>query len=325
MDPMNKQEPQISPLPVQWDENNAWLRTSDRLRMEGLIHALCQDGMNLLLSCTHAPVLDHYARMLVRRLRDQPQVVVEVMFPSTIEMLLQRFNQWLTSIPLEQARAAPALDAPLRVFVVNDAGAVAESELQVMARLAIDFPGVNARVVLVMDDGPDVERRRQWLGRRVVQWSVEPPDAGEIEHLLARTVDPQQKQAMASWLGSLGVMAEPEPTLPEVDVWTRPAWANHQPAAPASAAVGADAQSWPESLSEQALQQQNSPIGTTSRSQRWVWLATALVLTLGLSAVVMVAWHRADAPRALEKAELEPIQETQVSPTAPIPQTQAKP
>ena len=293
-------------LPKEWDEAEACLRTSDRMRLEGLVHGLQHDGMNVLLTSERTTLVDHYGRLLVRRLRAQPQLQVEVIFPTTTDMLLGRFNQWLAEIPLAQAQAAATPGSLVRVFVVHDAEAVAETELQVMARLALDFPGLCVRVVLLMGDDGDVSRRRNLLGRRVLQWTIETPEATELEHLLNRAADAPQREAMTRWLERLGLMQEDAPEA-ELDVWVRPSWAVPPP--PGEAVLSAY-----EAPEEVKIDTPPPPSPARAQQQRrrrhWGLLALMLAV-LGLSAALVLAWYRVDglpSMGSLQSGQLKPIQ-----------------
>lgn len=292
-------------LPRDWDEAEACLRTSDHMRLEGLVHGLRHEGMSVVLCSERPALVDHYGRLLVRRLRAHPDLHVEVIFPTTTDLLLGRFNQWLAEIPLAQAQAAPSPDATTRVFVVHDAEAVAETELQVMARLAVDFPGLCVRVVLLMGDDGDVQRRRQLLGRRVLQWTVETPEAAELQHLLDQARDAAQREAISRWLERLGLM-EDEQERAELDVWVRPAWA--VPPAPTQVVLGAY-EPKQETPIEPPVPPSPQSLQRKLRNRRWAWGILFLAL-LAFCAAMVMAWYRADAlPRSasLQSDALKPI------------------
>lgn len=299
-------EPSMATLPKDWNETEACLRTSDRMRIEGLVHGLRDEGMNVLLTSERAPLVDHYGRLLVRRLRAQSDLMVEVIFPTTTDMLLGRFNQWLSEIPLAQAQAAAAPGAATRVFVVHDAEAVAETELQIMARLAVDFPGLCVRVVLLMNNEGDVSRRRNLLGRRVLQWTVETPEPKELEHLLNQAADGAQREAVTRWLERLGLKDAEDQEPPELDVWVRPSWAVPPP--PSESVLD---EYEPPQETEIEPPPPASPTLAQRLSRRKTWGLVALMgAVLVLSAVLVVAWYRADGlagPSGLQSGELKPI------------------
>ncbi len=304
-------EPQLAPLTLEWDEHQAWLRGSDRVRAEGLIHALMDESANVLISAEHPGVLDHYSRLLVRRLRQEPNLHIEVVFATTTEVLLQRFNQWLASVPLQQAREAPLHGAPVRVLVVNDGGAVQQSELQVMARLALDFPGVNVRLVLVMDEGPEVSTRRALLGKRHVHWRIAMPDMEEVQHLLEQTPH-HQRPALLAWLRDLG--AADGSKLPDVARGFAPLQGRAVPTATAQTATDSakpnlrghaapplpePSPAWPDILP--------LPDSTSQPKSKNKWAVGLILVSLVLSSVLVLSWYRADTPEILKKLEFDPI------------------
>lgn len=297
-------EPSMGTLPKDWHEAEAYLRTSDRMRIEGLVHGLREEGMSVLLTSERPALVDHYGRLLVRRLRAHPDLAVEVIFPTTTDMLLARFNQWLSEIPMSEAQAAPVPGGKTRVFVVHDAEAVAETELQVMARLAVDFPGLCVRVVLLMGDENDVARRRNLLGRRVLQWTIETPETKELEHLLNQAADGAQREAVTRWLERLG-LKDAETAPPELDVWVRPSWAVPPPT---DAVI--DKYEPPQ---ESEIEPPPAPAPDAQqrllRRKRWGFVVLS-VAVLMLCAVLVVAWYRADAPsgvESLQSGQLKPI------------------
>lgn len=299
-------EPLMGTLPKDWEASDACLRTSDRLRLEGLIHGVRSDAMNLLLVSERSSLVEHYGRLLVRRLRAHADLIVEVVFPTTTEILLGRFNQWLSEISLEKAQASPSPDAVTRVFVVHDAEAVAETELQVMSRLAADFPGLCVRVVLLMGNESEVSRRRGLLGRRVLQWTIETPEPKELEHLLNQAVDDVQREAVSSWLERLGLKERAEEEV-ELDVWVRPSWAVPPP--PTEAVIDKYEPPEESKISEPSPQVSNEGRLAGRTGKTW-GLILLMLAVLGLCAALITAWYRADnlaSTHLLQSGGLKPI------------------
>ncbi len=163
-----------------------FFRPADRLRLEGCIAAITQDGRSLALSSHHEAALDHYGRLLTERLRRAaPQSQIETYFPASTDALVSRFNEVLAGQTMREAMSEGPSQVPERIWVVHDAGALAEHELQLLARLVSNFPGANIRTVLLL--GPSLRSRKAFesLGRRFVRWDIEAPT-------------PEQAQAMIS-------------------------------------------------------------------------------------------------------------------------------
>lgn len=163
-----------------------FLRASDRRRFDYVMRAVRESSLSLALSSDNEGVLDHYGRMVLGRLRKTEGLQIEVFLPQNTEQLLERFNQILAGISLEDARRAEDSTAPRRVLIAHDAKALSGRDLQLMARLIKDFPGANIALVLLVDRaGMQLhERTLEGFGQRLLRWPVEAPTRTEGEALL---------------------------------------------------------------------------------------------------------------------------------------------
>lgn len=162
-----------------------FFRSADRLRLEACVAALTQEGRSVALSSQHEVALDHYGKLLAERLRRTSlQARIETYFPASTEALVGQFNEVLAGQTLREAMSDGAALAPERIWVIHDAGALAEHELALLARLVSHFPGANIRVVLLL--GPTRRSRKAFdsLGRRFVRWDVEGPTAEQAKVML---------------------------------------------------------------------------------------------------------------------------------------------
>jgi hypothetical protein len=163
-----------------------FFRPADRLRLEGCVAALTQEGRSLALSSQHDAALDHYGRLLAERLRRaSPNSQIETYFPTSTDALVTRFNEVLAGHTMREAMSESAPQQPgERIWLVHDAGSLAEHELQLLARLVSNFPGANIRVVLLL--GPALRSRKAFesLGRRFVRWDIEAPTAEQAQAML---------------------------------------------------------------------------------------------------------------------------------------------
>lgn len=163
-----------------------FLRASDRRRFDYVMRAVRESSLSLALSSDSEGVLDHYGRMVLARLRKTEGLQIEVFLPQNTEQLLERFNQILSGISLDDARRAEDSPAPRRVLIAHDAKAISGRDLQLMARLVKDFPGANVSLVMLVDRaGMQVhERTLEGFGQRLLRWPVEAPTRTEGEALL---------------------------------------------------------------------------------------------------------------------------------------------
>ncbi len=163
-----------------------FLRTADRRRFDYVMQAVQQQSLSLSLSSSHDGVLDHYGRIVINKLRKMPDLQIEVFLPQNTEALLDRFNQILGGLSLEDARNGDNSPAPRRVLIAHDAKAISARDLQLLARLVQDFPGANVSLILLMDRMGIAQHEKNLdnFGQRLLRWPLEQPTRAEGESLL---------------------------------------------------------------------------------------------------------------------------------------------
>ncbi len=176
-----------------------FFRAVDRLRLEGYVLALTQSGMSLSLVSNHEAILDHYSAILLARLRQSaPDVAVEVYFPASSEALLRRFNEILINSSIQDAMDGKVSLAAPRIWMVHDASALPDHEIQLLARLVQHFPAANIRVVLLMALANQKPNLLSSFGRRILCWDIEPPTAEQADNMLVEArVDGREVAARA--------------------------------------------------------------------------------------------------------------------------------
>jgi hypothetical protein len=163
-----------------------FLRAADRKRFEYVMRAVCNDGQCLAISSSNESVLDHYGRLVINKLRQTPDLQIEVFLPTSTDALLDRFNQILAGLSLTDARDAISSPAPRRVLVAHDAKSIDARDIGLMARLIADFPGANTSLVLFLDQSRERQHDRllESFGQRLLRWPVEAPTRAEGDALL---------------------------------------------------------------------------------------------------------------------------------------------
>ena len=205
-----------------------FFRAVDRLRLEGYVLALTQEGMSLSMVSTHEAILDHYGKILVSRLRQAaPEVAIEIYFPASSEALLARFNEVLVNSSIQEAMNGEVSLATPRIWIVHDASALPDHEVELLARLVQNFPAANIRVVLLMTAASQKTNLLSSFGRSILCWDVEPPTSVQVEIMLAQARTEGREAAAKALLKKLAISpaepAETEPlaavTLPPVAVF----------------------------------------------------------------------------------------------------------
>lgn len=163
-----------------------FLRTADRRRFDYVMRAVQQQSLSLSVSSSHDGVLDHYGRLVINKLRKMSDLQIEVFLPQNTEALLDRFNQILSGLSLEDARNGDNSPAPRRVLIAHDAKAISTRDLQLLSRLVQDFPGANVSLVLLLDRTGIAQHEKSLdnFGQRLLRWPLEQPTRDEGEALL---------------------------------------------------------------------------------------------------------------------------------------------
>lgn len=163
-----------------------FLRTADHRRFEYVMRGVQQQSLSLSLSSENDGVLDHYGRLVINKLRRMTDLQIEVFLPQNTEALLERFNQILSGLSLEDARNGESSPAPRRVLIAHDAKAISSRDLQLLSRLVQDFPGANVSLVLLLDRKGIAQHEKNLdnFGQRLLRWPLEQPTRAESEALL---------------------------------------------------------------------------------------------------------------------------------------------
>jgi hypothetical protein len=165
-------------------------RSADRMRIDGCTNAIAREGLSLCLQCEHEALLDHYVGLLLKRLRqDAPEHSIEVYFPTNTDALLARFNEALARQSVQQATSTPTSPHRAQIWIVHDAQAMPEAEIQLLARLIQNFPGANIRAILLMTGPSASQNNLAAFGRKILRWEIEAPNAEQAQAALdiART------------------------------------------------------------------------------------------------------------------------------------------
>jgi hypothetical protein len=266
-------------------------RAADMLRLEGVVAAVTQDGMSLALVSRHEAILDHYGKILVERLRAvAPEIGIEIYFPASADALLARFNSALGDYTVQQAMEASVPIAPPKIWVVHDASALPDHEIQLLARLVQHFPGANIRVVMLLPQGSKKQKLLISFGRRILNWEIDPPTPEQADIMLTQAQIQGREGAVRALLQKIAVpLAPPARPARYADPEDPPLFA------PASAAAAASA---PEPVAAPAPAPATPAVPAPAASaaakvgRRWVsWLIGVAVLLL-LSAATVAVLHR---------------------------------
>jgi len=154
----------------------------DRLRFEILLKALTEASINLAVMSEHDRVLDYYGNLFDERLRAKGDCDVEFCLATNSERLVQKFNEILSELTLNQALEKEKKHSPRRFLIFRDSVLMQDSELQLLARLVNGFPAGNINVILLINSAADFRHKLTAFGKNLLEWEVETQD-GEAKTL----------------------------------------------------------------------------------------------------------------------------------------------
>ena len=203
------------PIPPELED--FFFHPDDRALVDGCVTALTRDGLNVAILSSHAAALEHYGNLLIARLRKfTPTSKVEVYFPTSSDDLLARFNQALANQSLAQAMQGRKNILATQFWVLNNAAAVPEHELQLLASLVHNFPGANIRLILFLDTSRHTAPSLAAFGKNITRWEIALPDAAQKDHLIAQAKGSAQQKAVRAFLNRLNSSDTQPPSRPAV-------------------------------------------------------------------------------------------------------------
>ena len=129
-----------------------FFRSVDRLQIESYLTALRQDNKSLVLLSKHPELLSYYGELVVKRISQEfPETSLEVLLPADTEGLLERFNSILNSLSFEVATKPNLKGVPDKIWLIQDANALGEKDIQILLKLIENFPGSGICAVLMFE------------------------------------------------------------------------------------------------------------------------------------------------------------------------------
>jgi septal ring-binding cell division protein DamX len=173
---------------------------SNRLRFETLLNSLSEGCINLAVLSDQDRVLDDYSRLFEERLRAKGESHIEWCSSISSERLVQKFNEILSEIALDQASKEDKQHAPRRFLLFRDSILIQDFELQLLARLVNGCRAGNIRVILFINSAGNYTRKIDAFGNNLLKWEVE-------------TETDEAKQKLTDWVATAPVSEPDPPTL----------------------------------------------------------------------------------------------------------------
>ena len=194
---------------------------ADKLRFEILLKSLREGRLNLAILGDDEVALTYYGRRIFQHLREQGELHVELWTSADSEKLVDRFNEILSELTVDQAVDKGNKAAPKRFMIFPDTQAIQEFELQLLARLVNGFPASNINLILLVNNQTSYEKKLATFGKNLLQWVLESedPTPSKTQRIETREdFSASQKTTAPSVSGSGQTFTLPPAPLPPLDM-----------------------------------------------------------------------------------------------------------
>ncbi len=156
---------------------NTKLQEHERAAVQSLVERIYIDRASIALLGRDTTGVDDFGRHLVQVLRQEAHLEVVVLFDVAEDKLIDRINQRLAPLSVDQARSAQGVEQPPQVWVLQVQGDAQLSQVQMLTRLIRDFPAANLSLLLLSSPKIADAFLDSPLGRFFVQWRLPEPEA----------------------------------------------------------------------------------------------------------------------------------------------------
>ena len=195
---------------------------ADKLRFEILLKSLREGRLNLAILGDDEVALTYYGRRIFQHLREQGEPHVELWTSADSEKLVDRFNEILSELTVDQAVDKGNKAAPKRFMIFPDTQAIQEFELQLLARLVNGFPASNINLILLVNNQTSYEKKLATFGKNLLQWVLESEDPTPSKSQRIETRDDfsaSQKTTAPMASGSGNTFTLPPAPLPPLEMF----------------------------------------------------------------------------------------------------------
>jgi hypothetical protein len=190
-----------------------FFRAEDIEFANGIADAIAGDLTSLELIGHSRAAIDHYGRLLLKRLRQHPNLELEAYLPMGVESLVDQFNAALSSISMSEATGSTNTAKPVKVFISSEVSDGNSRDGRMLSRLVNNFPGANIKLIWVHQESEEIERPEaiEFASKNAARWYVRTPTAVEAARLLG------DAQAAGLSMQARALLNKIDPQLVEVD------------------------------------------------------------------------------------------------------------
>ncbi|MFM7801944.1 MAG: SPOR domain-containing protein, partial [Limnohabitans sp.] len=306
---------------------------ADKLRFEILLKSLREGRLNLAILGEDEAALTHYGKRIFQHLRHQGEPNVELWTSADSDRLVDRFNDILSSLTVDQALDKTNQTAPKRYMIFPDTHGIQDFELQLLARLVNGFPASNINVILLINSRSAYDKKLAAFGKNLLQWVLESETPSLAKPARLETLEdwPGAKQVTSEEKKAVSPMEDVSVSLPPVpppplDLSENKSSVKVLPDVFKDPEMGLPVELTGVPSGEELAKSWEANPASSVRRGAWAWVSLLVLLTL-LTALafinqdrVLQEWESMRAYLSGVKPTAETTEDTQ-PPATPVPPT----
>jgi hypothetical protein len=169
----------MNALPLRQPSPGPLLTATDRQRLNKAVVRIVVERCGVMLISADESLLAHHAQILQEMLRRDSSLQVSTVEARDESRLLERFNELLGHLTVDQARAAVLPPGAGHVWILSVQSAEQFAVAKTLARMVHDFPGSNLSLVLLIEPEWAQALAKTRPGREMMRCTFKP--AGDSE------------------------------------------------------------------------------------------------------------------------------------------------
>jgi hypothetical protein len=176
-------------------------------RLGLFVAALTQGHSSVALACDNMAWLQHHMLAMTSALRTQTKAAVTVQPHSSLESLLNQFNDLVSNLPIASARSQTNTAAQPHVWLMQSTEYYSADTLNTLQRLIKDFPGASLQLAFVLHGDLASSPLAQWP--ELWCWPIQTPTLSQGQAIVGRARLLGLSEEAQAWVDRAQLLAPP--------------------------------------------------------------------------------------------------------------------
>ena len=175
--------------------------------MQACSTGVLREGMCVAIHCPQLALMEYYGQIFLRQLREElPTGSIESYNPTDADILIEKFNQMVSDMSVQEALKPGNLSDVRKVWVLKNAHNMAPHEIELLGQMLQQFPGAKVRVILWMVGKTPSDGLFSALGKKMMRWNIALPNAAQTQTFWNKARATGQEEDLRPMLDQLRLM-----------------------------------------------------------------------------------------------------------------------